>query len=262
MGIRDYYIRDGNLSYEVDGEHTDRELTKAEMELLHNHLSGIRNSVHFCCGAGRHVSAFASLNIFSVGVDISPYLVARGNRNIRRQKLSGRACLVLGEATAAPIRLQSTDCVTLLGNSFSLFAREDGRILLGEIIRILRSNGILILDMPYTDHVEATLGHGHEISRRIKTKHFGEVNLTWIRRLDAESHTLISQEIYTFTDENECRQVRKLIFGFRLYDPREICSMASDVGLRLIRQTEYNDSSGRYQGMLQRRIFLILRAQA
>ena len=262
MGIKDYYIQNGKLSYELDGEHTDVDLTKAEMELIYSHLSGVRNAVHLCCGAGRHVSAFGNLGIFSVGVDVSPYLVAEGSKNIRRLNLNGCCRLVFGEVTATPIMSQSTDCVTLLGNSFTFFSEKEGITLLGEVRRILRPNGIFILDIPHPRYMEVNLAQGREISKRVKCKGFGEVNLAWVRKLDGERQTLISQETLTFMGENGCRQVKNLTFRFHLYDPRKTCAMASTAGLRLINQAECHDASGRYQGMLKSRIFLILKAQA
>ena len=261
MGIRDYYIQDGKLSYELDGEHTDVGLTKAEMELIYGHLAGVRNAVHLCCGAGRHVSAFGNLGIFSVGVDVSPYLVAEGSKTIRSLNPIGSCHLVLGDVTATPIMSKSADCATLLGNSFIFFSEKRGITLLREVKRILRPDGIFILDIPHPRYVEVNLAQGGEISKRMKSKSFGEVDLAWVRELDGKRQTLISRETLTFMDGNGRRQVKSRTFRFRLYDPRKTCAMASTVGLRLINRTEYHDVSGRYQGMLKSRIFLILKAQ-
>ncbi len=261
MDTREYYIKEGNLSYEVDEEHTDEELTKAEMELLSTHLSGIRNAVHLCCGAGRHVSAFGNLGIFSVGVDISPYLLAAGRLNIMGLNVSNSSCLVLGDASTTPIISQGADCVTLLGNSFTLFTENEVRNVLTEIRRILRSGGIFIFDIPDKKYVEANLLQGNEISRFIKTKSLGEVNWTWKRQLNKKKCTLTSRETLTFTDENERPRVKKITFVCNLYDPQKTSSMASKSGLKPIKRIEYHDTSGRYKGMMVRRIFLIMKAQ-
>ncbi len=260
MGIRDYYILDGDLSYEVDGEHTDTELTMAEMEILHTHLSTVRNSVHLCCGAGRHVSAFGSMNVYSVGMDISPYLIAQGQKNIIKKNWADYAYLILGEVTETPFRLHSIDCVTLLGNSFSLFSNEKSVELLKEIKRILCSNGIFILDIPHPSYAASNLVKNYEISRRVKTNTLGEVSWTWTRKIDSCGKTLTSQERISYIDENGCQKVKNLLFKFFLYDPFEICSMTSDAGLELIKRVEFNDTSGRYHGMLRKRIFFILKA--
>jgi len=260
MGIKDYYILDGALSYEVDGEHTDMELTMAEMEILRSHLSTVRNSVHLCCGAGRHVSAFGGMNVYSVGMDISPYLIAQGQKNIIKKKLADYAYMILGEATETPFSLHSIDCVTLLGNSISLFSNEKSVELLKEIKRILRSNGIFILDIPHPSYAASNLVKNYEISRSIKTNTLGKVSWTWSRKMDSCKKILTSQERISYIDEKGCQKVKNLLFKFCLYDPLEICSMASNVGLELIKQIEFNDISGCYLGMLKKRIFFILKA--
>jgi SAM-dependent methyltransferase len=260
MGIRDYYIFDGALSYEVDGEHTDTELTMAEMEILRSYLSTVRNSVHLCCGAGRHVSAFSSMDIYSVGMDISPYLIAKGQKNIIKKKLGNQASLILGEAYEAPFKLYSIDCVTMLGNSFSLFSNEKSLKLLKEIKQILRSNGIFIFDIPHPSYTASNLIKNYEISRNIKTNTLGEVIWGWTRKVGPSGKTLTSKERISYTDENGCQKVKNLLFKFFLYDPSEICSMASNVGLTLIKKVEFDDASGRYHGMLKKRIFFVLKA--
>ena len=260
MGIRDYYILDGALSYEVDGEHTDTELTIAEMEILHSYLSTVRNSVHLCCRAGRHVSAFSSMNIYSVGMDISPYLIAQGQKNIIKKKLNDQACLILGEAFETPFKSYSIDCVTLLGNSFSLFSNKKSVKLLKEVKRIMCSNGIFILDIPHPSYTASNLVKNYEISRKIKTNTLGDVIWSWTRKIDSCGNILTSQEKISYIDENGCKKVKNLLFKFFIYDSSEICSMASDVGLELIKQIEFNDTSGRYHGMLKKRIFFIIKA--
>lgn len=263
LSPRDYYIIYGNLSYEVDEEHTDRELTRSEMELMYNHLSGVKTSVHLCCGAGRHVEAFGNIGILSIGIDLSPYLISTGNRKLRQLSLSEKALLAVGTATVAPIRSQSIDCVTLLGNSFSLFDETEVEHLFVEIRRILASFGLVILDIPCTGHVIDHFSHGlTKTSRKIKTNTLGEVDIVWTRQLDREGQKVDSLETYTFLDENDCIQVKKISFSFYLYKPEKICTIASAAGLRLSSVMEHNDTSGRYLGMLRRRIFLILKADA
>ena len=263
LSLRDYYINYGNLSYEIDQEHTDRALTRSEMELMCNHLSGVKTSVHLCCGAGRHVEAFGNLGILSIGIDLSPYLIFTGSRKLKQDSLSENALLAVGAATLAPIRSQRIDCVTLLGNSFSLFDEEEGGHLFVEIKRVLRSSGLVILDIPCAKHVTSYLSDGLvKTSKRIETRTLGDVDIVWIRQLDKERHKVVSLETYTFLDENACIQVKRINFSFYLYEPEEICAIATATGFRLLSIMEHNDTSGRYLGMLRRRIFLIMQADA
>ncbi|MBW2102609.1 MAG: class I SAM-dependent methyltransferase [Deltaproteobacteria bacterium] len=101
-GIREYYIRGGHLSFELDSEHTDGELTAAEMAILAPWLDGVRNAFHLCCGAGRHVRAFARKGILSLGLDISPYLLGRGLEEIRTEGLETHSAVLRADALAIP----------------------------------------------------------------------------------------------------------------------------------------------------------------
>jgi len=259
MSLQDYYVYFGELSYEVDGEHTDRELTKNEMALVGNYLSGIQKSVHLCCGAARHVEAFSSLGICSIGIDLSPYLVAAGSKKLRQNSLDAKGRVVLGEATVAPIRSQSADCVTILGNSLTLFDKDAGNRLFWEAKRMLNSSGIVIIDIPCTKHVtDYFCGGQRNVSKRIRTRRLGEVDVAWVRHLDEKSNTVSSLETYSFVDENGFKHDKSFDFLFHLYEPEEICASAAVAHLRLSSLLRHTDTSGRYLGMLHERAILVL----
>ena len=140
MDNQRYYVRNGALSYELDQEHTDGDLTALEMDLIADSLDGIRGAVHLCCGAGRHVAAFERRGIPSVGMDISPVLLKRA-----RENTSPPGCLVQGNALSVPLKSGSTDCVTLLGNSLCLFPAGSGKRIFEEVHRIQITRGLCIL---------------------------------------------------------------------------------------------------------------------
>lgn len=263
MSIKDYYRDYGNLSYEVDREHTDRELTRGEMELMHPYLSGVKISVHFCCGAGRHVAAFGLLGIFSIGVDLSPYLVITGNKELRENNLFRKAHLIIGNAMESPLSSHIADCVTILGNSFSFLPEEEGQCLLAEAKRLLHPKGIVVLDIPLARYVVATLSQRQKTTyQKIQTASMGEIDAVWIRELDTNNKTIHSLETYTFWDAKTGKDANTVKFTFHLYEPEDICAMASNTGLKLASLMEYTDHSDRYLGMLRRRIFLIMKARA
>lgn len=262
LSLEDYYGFYGDLSYEIDGEHSDRELTKVEMELIGTYLSGVETAVHLCCGAGRHVAAFGRLGILSIGVDLSPALVAVGNSILRRERLRPSTLLVVGNVLRLPIASGCVDCVTIVGNSFSLLAADEGERVFGEMARILRTRGIVILDIPLADHIVASLRHSRrETCRRVPTRSLGEVEIVWARELDQQSRSIRSVETYLFWDNSGYRQVKKVQFVFHLYRAEEIRVMAAAAGFELVGMVEHKDVSGRYLGMLSRRLFLIMRAK-
>ena len=259
MNSQDYYVYYGALSLEVDEEHTDRELTTNEMALAGNYLSGIRNSVHLCCGAGRHVEAFSSLGILSIGIDLSPYLIAACSKKLGQKNFAAGGHVVLGEAAVAPVRSRSVDCVTILGNSFTLFDEEAGTRLFSEVKRMLSSSGIVIVDIPCAKHVhDYFCGGQKKVSKRIKTKTFGEVDIAWIRHLDEKNNTVSSLETYSFVGENGCRHEKSFDFVFHIYEPEEIRALAATARLRCLSLFGHTDTSGRYLGMLRERTILVL----
>ncbi len=254
MDLRQYYLKEGELSYELDCEHTDEALTRIELELLAPWLQGLKKAVHLCCGAGRHVLAFAGMGVPSIGLDISPYLVRKG-----AQASDGCGGLALADVCAAPIRSGTADCVTLLGNSLALFPEPQGRLVLMEASRILCPSGVLFLDLPHPDYFLSTTDRPRFLKRSFVTKTLGPVEWTWLRSTDPLSRTLTSCEAITFTNSQNQQETRELSFTFNIHTPEKACTMASPAGLSPIHRLECTDTTGTYKGMLRRRVLLILR---
>lgn len=253
MDNQRYYVRNGALSYELDQEHTDRDLTALEMDLIADSLDGIRGAVHLCCGAGRHVAAFEQLGIPSVGMDISPVLLKRAQENAGHP-----ARLVRMDTLSLPLKDRSTDCVTLLGNSLCLFPKGSGKRIFEEVRRILIPRGLFILDVPDPSYWESQARGTQKTSQTIRTHTHGKIQWTWIRRSDRKRRLLVSEELLRFHDDAK-RHARKLRFEFRLYHPEEACSMSESCGMQRERMFPCEDTSGRYRGMLRKRQLLLLR---
>lgn len=260
MDNQGYYIHNGALSYELDQEHTDYQLTDSEMRQIAKSLNGVQTAVHLCCGAGRHVAAFENLGITSIGIDISPDLLRRGWERMR-EGFTPKPCLVQGDVLLSPLRDRSTDCATLLGNSLCLFPKQQCGQILSEVKRILIPGGIFILDLPDPAYLGKQRDSAKKTSQTIRTKTHGEIEWTWIRHADPKKRLLISEEFVHLKNgfEGNC-QTRKLRFEFHLYEPEQACSMSENYGMRIERTFECEDVSSSYKGMLRKRSFLVLRS--
>jgi len=263
MDNQDYYVRNGDLSYEVDGEHTDAGLTNAEMGLLSGHLCGVRRAAHLCCGAGRHVAAFRRLGIFSVGIDISERLIRRGLRDQETRPGAQPSMLVVGDVKCLPLKDRTFDCVTLLGNSLCLFSKTQCPDIFAQAGRLLSLDGLFVLDLPDADCVRAGMKAPSRTSQTVPTKSFGQVEWEWIRHLNGEKGILISQETIQFRGAAPRGGTeRRLRFDLSLYDPRDICSLAREHRFRPVLELCCQDPTGRYKGMLKKRVMLLFQKDA
>lgn len=255
-GIREYYVNYGKLTFAVDGEHTDKVLTRMEMEAVAPFIRGAENAVHLCCGAGRHVTAFALSGIRSVGLDISPFLVRFGWDRIRRMGLEGRCGLLLGDTLSPPFADASARVVTLLGNCFSLFDAENARRIIAEADRIARPDGRFIIDIPDPEHAAALFSGKVTLTGSVETEEDGEVFWEWTRYVDGGSGCLVSRETI-FRKEAGRHNDRKVhVFRFRLYTPESAAELVNGGSYRLRHREHVVDTSGRYRGLLKKRYIL------
>ncbi|MBW1924073.1 MAG: class I SAM-dependent methyltransferase [Deltaproteobacteria bacterium] len=258
-GIREYYIRGGHLSFELDSEHTDGELTAAEMAILAPWLDGVRNAFHLCCGAGRHVRAFARKGILSLGLDISPYLLGRGLEEIRTEGLETHSAVLRADALAIPASAGCIDCLTLLGNSFVFFSDREAHCLLKEARRVLRPGGIFALDIPCHQHMTDLIRRRDRETGRLTSTSLGQVSFTWQRDLEEGTRVLVSREVVEHNAPDGRMRRMEMLFRFRLYRPEEICSLLDSMKFSLMAQCDCLGPPGRYRGMLKKRILFLFR---
>ncbi len=252
-----YYTAFGALSLELDREHTDDALTEAEMALLSAYLPRMKRCLHLCCGAGRHVAAFAHRGIASIGLDISLDLLAYGRIHIV-QEATPKWLMVQGDAATPPIRSGVVDSVTLIGNSIALFSEERVRLVFAAVHRLLPTGGMFILDIPDATHVLSNLDQGSRTVVSEPTASFGTVHIEKERTTDAASRTLFSHERWSFEHPTEGPKVIDNRISFRLYRSEDITASAAANGFRVAVRKPLEDHSGRYAGMLKQREFFFL----
>lgn len=252
-----YYKIDGALSYELDAEHTDSDLTRDEKQILDPFILGSKRVLHLCCGAGRHVFAFSGKDTFSMGIDISPFLIQQARKELKTKGWAYENAFIQGNILDLPLASNSVDGITLLGNSFTLFSRDKAHHLLKEVNRVRDSDGLFAMDIPTSGGQE--LVQKLKVFQDIAVNNFGKGDLHWERFFDPKRKIVTSIE--TFKYQNGCGSpgIVKHRICFQLYSVAEICSLLKENNMELFKSFTHTDCSGKYKGMLKNRRILIFK---
>lgn len=135
---------------EFDGDWT---LEHTHRYLLARELARDKVVLDIACGDGYGARMLADVAVNVIGVDISLKTVARAAIKYQHPRLF----FLGGSATAIPLTDASVDLVTSFETIEHLAAQED---MLGELRRVLRSEGLLIISSP--DKYEYSDSSGYE----------------------------------------------------------------------------------------------------
>lgn len=133
--------------------HRDDEDAAAAIALVEREVKGRRidRALDLACGAGRH-SRLLNDRWWTVGLDLSPILL----RVARENDPTGD--YVRADMRVLPIRDSSLDLVANLFTSFGYFDSDAEHLLvLKEVARVLRTNGIFVLDFLNSPYVRRTI---------------------------------------------------------------------------------------------------------
>ncbi|MEW6073620.1 MAG: methyltransferase domain-containing protein [Planctomycetota bacterium] len=234
----------------------DLRITALEVDALLHATGGKEDDaiLDLCCGQGRHCLELARRGFRHVtGIDRSRYLVRLARRRAQQAGLS----VVFREGDARRFRVPegSFDAVTILGNSFGYFEREeDDRAVVESVKRALRSEGILVLDLTDGEWM---------------AEHFERRSWEWIdqnhfvcreRSLAEDRQRLVSREVVVHAEKGV---ITDQFYAERLYSRGQITALLQEVGFRDI---VYHDAlvpdsdRGQDLGMMARRNFLTARA--
>ncbi len=179
-----------------------------------------------CCGQGRHCLELARRGFkFITGVDRSRYLVRLARK---RGKASGLN-VTFHEGDARRFRLpeSSFHCVTLMGNSFGYFEREeDDLAVLRSVMRVLRGTGTLVLDITDGDWMR---------------ENFEKRSWEWIdqnhfvcreRSLASDGQRLVSREVVVHAERGV---IADQFYAERLYSRGRIVELLESVGFQSVR---------------------------
>ncbi len=226
--------------------------TAKEIEMLVR-CTGLETNdriLDLCCGQGRHCLELAKRGFRHVtGVDRSHYLIRLARKRSRQLGLP----VAFHEGDARKFRLpeSSFHCVTLFGNSFGYFDREEDDVdVLEAVIRVLTSGGTVALDLVDGEWMRA---------------HFEPRSWEWIdqdhlvcreRSLASDGRRLVSREVVVHAEKGV---IADQFYAERLYSREQINQLLEQVGFIAIRfHGALVADSDRNQdlGMMAHRMFL------
>lgn len=182
------------------------------------------------CGAGRHCRALHSHALELVGLDLSPTLL-RTAKNISSNTgiLWSR-----GDIRFLPFRSAAFDVVLNIFSSFGYFFDDaENEAVVAEFARVLKHEGVLVLDFMNADYVRKRLVPFSE-----RTTEDGWELLEW-RRIVGNPPRVEKETLVHLPDGKE----RHIVESVRLYEPQELVSLTARHSFRGFRL--YGDYEGR-----------------
>ena len=177
------------------------------------------------CGAGRHSRALSDHGLEVVGVDLSADLLAAAAGR------GGGPRYVRGDMRRVPLR-GPFDAATLFFTSFGYFAaEEEDRRVLGELRRLLRPGGVLLLDGANRSHVLANL-----VPESIDEVEGFRIRAR--RRITPDGTRVEKQVVLERPDGG----TREYVESVRLYAPEELAAHLEAEGFRI--EARYGDLAG------------------
>jgi len=231
----------------------DNAITQAEVDVFEKLLNVDKKAamLDLCCGQGRPVIEFARRGYSGAqGFDRSHYLISRARGQAKKEGLS--AAFKEGDARKLPYKNNQFDVVTILGNSFGYFeSQEDDQLVLGEIFRILKPDGKLLVDVTDGDHMRATF----------EPRSWEWIDKTYFvcreRSISSDNQRLVSREVITHVKKGV---VADQFYAERLYSSESLKQLLEEYGFEDVEICETLDtSSTRDQdlGMMARRNVLL-----
>lgn len=235
-----WYVRSFGDIYPLIYSHRSDDQAEDEIRGLSRMLglTGDEAVLDLCCGAGRHTAAARSLGFVVTGFDLSPQLLASA---AERPSLRGR--LVRGDMRRLPFA-GGFDLVLNLFSSFGYFEEDrENEASLGEMARVLRSGGVLVVDHINRKALEKTL-----VPENVEIRNGFRIT----QRRAIEKNRIVKRiEIEDPDGAVSCCKE-----SVRLYEPDEIVKLASQKGLRLRRL--YGSFSGEPFGPSSPRMILVV----
>ncbi len=246
-----------SLYLETDGDVVENDRnTEQEIDLLIRSAGLEPNDriLDLCCGQGRHVLELARRGFKNVtGIDRSRYLIRLARKRARQRNL--QVSFHEGDARRFRAGDSTFHCVTLLGNSFGYFDREeDDMAVLAAVKRALASNGTLVMDLTDGEWMRT---------------HFEPRSWEWVdqnhfvcreRGLAGDGERLISREVVVHAERGV---IADQFYAERLYSRARITELLERVGFTNIRFHAFlSPDSARNQdlGMMAHRMFLTCEA--
>jgi len=188
-------------------------------------VNGAHRVLDLGCGAGRHLRALRAAGIDAVGMDLSAPL-------LRQARTAAPGChRVRGDMRRLPFAAGSFDVVTSFFTSFGYFDSDDeDRKVLGEVHRVLRPRGLVVLDFLNARRVRASLEPRDE-------RWVGGKRVEQVRRL-VDGGRRVEKRIRIRGEG----VVEDFVERVRLYDAADLASLFDAVGLTV--EARFGDYGG------------------
>jgi D-alanine-D-alanine ligase len=246
-----------SLYLETDGDVVENDRnTEQEIDLLIRSVGLEPNDriLDLCCGQGRHALELARRGFKSVtGIDRSRYLIRLARKRAKQRNLQ----VSFHEGDARRFRAGDSvfHCVTILGNSFGYFDREEDDIaVLAAVKRALTSGGTLVMDL--TDGTWMRSNFEARSWEWVDQNHF----VCRERGLAGDGDRLISREVVVHAERGV---IADQFYAERLYSRDRISELLERVGFTNVRYHALmvpDSSRNQDLGMMAHRNFLTCEA--
>lgn len=153
-GDEPWYVEAFRDDYREVYSHRDHAAARREVAWLVER--GVQGAVlDLGCGFGRHTAALRAAGCHAFGIDLSADLLRASSVHAESASVAGR--LVRGDARFLPFADAAFDSVVVLFSSFGYFGADGDVRVLREIARVLRSGGLVVLDLMNPARIRATL---------------------------------------------------------------------------------------------------------
>lgn len=183
-------------------------------------LAGFGPSLDLACGAGRYMAALAEYGLDMIGVDLSPYLLARA---AQEAGLAGR--LVRGDMRSLPFGGGVFASAVNMFTSFGYFSDDDeNRAVLAEVARVLQPSGRFLIDYMNTTRVT---GEGLGRTSRVQDGYTIDED----RRVEGAGRYLVKHVRVDGGDDDSRLEYDERV---RLFTPQELDDMLETAGLDVL----------------------------
>jgi ubiquinone/menaquinone biosynthesis C-methylase UbiE len=152
--MAEWYEESFGEDYLLVYKHRSQEDAFREVEKMIEWLKPDPSSLilDLCCGMGRHTIAFAKKGYPVIGLDLSKRLLLEANRRAELAKLA--VPFVHGDMRHLPFVEESFAVVVNLFTSFGYFEEDlSNQLVLSEMARVLKKNGVFCIDYLNRDYV-------------------------------------------------------------------------------------------------------------
>jgi len=221
-----------------------REYTEEEVAFLRGNLrEGL--TLDLCCGPGRDSIPLSS-RLEVVCFDLSRYFLSALRERARNKCHYKSLDLIEGDMRGLPFRSESFDNVINLNTSFGYFSDEENEVVIHEVSRVLKPDGIFILDV---------VNPGW-IMRNFQERCWDESDSFYVlerRRLDWRRKRMESR--WTLIDKSKGKEGEVMV-DYRLYDLNELKDMLAKAGLKTI-DVFSSVKKEKFHEMMSRRIIIV-----